>query len=264
MQYYAPDNNRAGKRAGILATVCYLVILLGVSLLVSFNIESEPHSEGILIDFGSDADGYGAENVMLSQEEMTAEALTNPAGEEYLTQDHEDAPAVLSSLDKSNSKKQTANNTENRNSNVNKSPAETKEVNRKALFPGRSTSSSATSQGSTENPNGNRGNESGGDGSSTGTGTGEEGISFSLSGRRPVGSFPRPSYESNAQGRVVIEITVDAEGKVQTAAFRPHGSTTQDEKLREAALRAARQAKFTPSEANAVQTGTITYIFRLQ
>lgn len=264
MQYYAPDNNRAGKRAGILAAVCYLVILLGISLLVSFNIESEPHSEGILIDFGSDADGYGDENVMLSQEEMTAEALTNPAGEEYLTQDHEEASAIVSSPDQSNPKKRTTENTENRNNNVSKSPTQTKEVNRKALFPGRSTNSTATSQGSTESTTGNRGNESGGDGSSTGTGTGDEGISFSLAGRRPVGSFPRPSYESNAQGRVVIEITVDAQGKVQTAAFRPTGSTTQDEKLREAAMRAARQAKFTPSEANAVQTGTITYIFRLQ
>ena len=100
---------------------------------------------------------------------------------------------------------------------------------------------------------------------SSGTGTGSEGISFSLAGRRPVGSLPSPRYDANdAQGTVVIQITVDARGNVQSASFHPQGSTTQDARLREAALQAARKARFTPSEANAVQTGTITYIFRLK
>ena len=61
-----------------------------------------------------------------------------------------------------------------------------------------------------------------------------------------------------------IEITVDAQGRVQNTAFHPQGSTTQDARLLDAALQAARQARFSPSEANAVQTGTITYVFRLQ
>ena len=112
---------------------------------------------------------------------------------------------------------------------------------------------------------GNRGHESGGDGSSTGTGTGNEGISFDLKGRRAIGSLPKPAYESNdAQGIVIIEITVDAQGRVQNTAFHPQGSTTQDARLLDAALQAARQARFSPREANAVQTGTITYVFRLQ
>ena len=145
-------------------------------------------------------------------------------------------------------------------------PAEQeRQVNRRALFPGRSTSSNASSQGSGAQTAGNRGHESGGDGSSTGTGTGNEGISFDLKGRRAIGSLPKPAYESNdAQGIVIIEITVDAQGRVQNTAFHPQGSTTQDARLLDAALQAARQARFSPSEANAVQTGTITYVFRLQ
>lgn len=86
-----------------------------------------------------------------------------------------------------------------------------------------------------------------------------------LKGRRAIGSLPKPAYESNdAQGIVIIEITVDAQGRVQNTAFHPQGSTTQDARLLDAALQAARQARFSPSEANAVQTGTITYVFRLQ
>ena len=88
---------------------------------------------------------------------------------------------------------------------------------------------------------------------------------FDLKGRRAIGSLPTPAYESNdAQGIVIVEITVDAAGCVQSAAFKPQGSTTQDTRLLDAALKAARQARFTASEANAVQTGTITYEFRLR
>ena len=172
--------------------------------------------------------------------------------EEYLTQETEPAPVITTGSQRQQQTEHT--------------PAEQeRQVNRRALFPGRSTSSNASSQGSGAQTAGNRGHESGGDGSSTGTGTGNEGISFDLKGRRAIGSLPKPAYESNdAQGIVIIEITVDAQGRVQNTAFHPQGSTTQDARLLDAALQAARQARFSPSEANAVQTGTITYVFRLQ
>ena len=35
MYYYAPDNNRTGRRAGLIAAACYLAAFLAVSLLVS-------------------------------------------------------------------------------------------------------------------------------------------------------------------------------------------------------------------------------------
>ena len=251
MYYYAPDNNRTGRRAGLIAAACYLAAFLAVSLLVSFRTEYERPAEGILIDFGDDSDGSGTQNVALSE---TEEAASRPdtSQEEYLTQETEPAPVITTGSQRQQQTEHT--------------PAEQeRQVNRRALFPGRSTSSNASSQGSGTQTAGNRGHESGGDGSSTGTGTGNEGISFDLKGRRAIGSLPKPAYESNdAQGIVIIEITVDAQGHVQNTAFHPQGSTTQDARLLDAALRAARQARFSPSEANAVQTGTITYVFRLQ
>lgn len=250
MYYYAPDDNRRGRRAGLAAAACYLAAFLAVSVLVSFHADCETHSEGILIDFGDDTDGSGAQNVALSQAEET---YVPPAEshEEYLTQEHEQAPVLTTG--------------ERQQERANASAEQPRQVNRRALFPGRSTTSEATSQGSGTNTAGNRGHESGGDGSSAGTGTGTEGISFDLKGRRAIGSLPTPAYESNdAQGIVIVEITVDAAGRVQSAAFKPQGSTTQDARLLDAALKAARQARFTASEANAVQTGTITYEFRLR
>ena len=232
MYYYAPDNNRTGRRAGLIAAACYLATFLAVSLFVSFRTEYERPAEGILIDFGDDSDGSGTQNVALSE---TEEAASRPdtSQEEYLTQETEPAPVITTGSQRQQQTEHT--------------PAEQeRQVNRRALFPGRSTSSNASSQGSGAQTAGNRGHESGGDGSSTGTGTGNEGISFDLKGRR------------------AIEITVDAQGRVQNTAFHPQGSTTQDARLLDAALQAARQARFSPSEANAVQTGTITYVFRLQ
>ena len=86
MYYYAPDNNRTGRRAGLIAAACYLAAFLAVSLLVSFRTEYERPAEGILIDFGDDSDGSGTQNVALSE---TEEAASRPdtSQEEYLTQE---------------------------------------------------------------------------------------------------------------------------------------------------------------------------------
>ena len=249
--------------AGLIAVACYLVIILAVGLAVSFSPSHETVSEGILIDFGDNSDGTGTENVALSQVEIPSAPLPASAQESYMTQDTEPAPAITSS-DTKNTDHTSASH--GKATGQKAAPAvEQRQVNRRALFPGRSATSNAVSQGSGSNAAGNRGHEAGGDGSSTGTGTGTEGISFDLTGRRAIGSLPRPAYDSNnAQGIVVVEITVDAQGRVQSALFRPQGSTTQDASLMDAALRAARQARFTPSEANAIQTGTITYVFKLR
>ena len=67
------------------------------------------------------------------------------------------------------------------------------------------------------------------------------------------------------QGRVIIEIVVDQQGKVTSASYRSKGSTTQNSSLVNSALRAARQARFNVDEnAPLSQRGTITYNFRMQ
>ena len=84
-----------------------------------------------------------------------------------------------------------------------------------------------------------------------------------LQGRGLVGALPRPAYPGNKSGKVVIRVTVGPKGNVTSAAFEPQGSTTGDSQLVDAALAAARKARFTESRA-AVQGGTITYIFRME
>ena len=90
------------------------------------------------------------------------------------------------------------------------------------------------------------------------------GIDFSLEGRNPE-SLPKPEYNYQVEGKVVVEITVDKYGNVTKAEAGMKGSTTLNDKLLRAARKAALNAKFDPKpDAPAYQKGTITYYFRLQ
>ena len=81
-----------------------------------------------------------------------------------------------------------------------------------------------------------------------------------LGGRGLNGSLPRPAFDVNASGTVVVSIAVDAAGAV-TAASVASGTTTSDRTLRDAAVAAARRARFQPRPGAGTQTGTITYRF---
>ncbi len=139
-------------------------------------------------------------------------------------------------------------------------PAPARQPDSRALFPGRTEGSAATSQGTTPGE-GNQGTQEGSpDGSDTAGGSGSSG--FSLAGRYLAGNLPRPAYNVDVEGRVVIRITVNAQGAVTRAVYEQAGSTTNNGELVNAARTAALRARFTESEAQ-VQEGTITYIFRL-
>ena len=91
-----------------------------------------------------------------------------------------------------------------------------------------------------------------------------EGISWSLAGRNPQ-KLPKPEYIEQVEGIVVVEVFVDRHGNVIEARPGIKGSTTTDNKLMEAAKKAALNAKFdTKPDAPPRQTGTITYHFMLE
>ena len=93
----------------------------------------------------------------------------------------------------------------------------------------------------------------------------QQGVDFSLKGRSASGRWPLPEYKVQKAGRVVIEITVDRNGKVVRAEPRLQGSTINDKQLIDAAKAAALRATFNPDpKAANLQTGTITYVFKLK
>lgn len=85
--------------------------------------------------------------------------------------------------------------------------------------------------------------------------------SYDLGGRGILGNLPRPTFDVNASGTVVVSIAVNAEGKVTAATIQPKGTTTSDTALRNAAKTAAEKARFKPAKSTNIQYGTITYHF---
>ncbi|MCR4860245.1 MAG: energy transducer TonB [Bacteroidales bacterium] len=86
-----------------------------------------------------------------------------------------------------------------------------------------------------------------------------------VKGRNTVGNIPRPVYNVQESGVVVVNIWVDNYGNVVKAVPGGDGTTVLDKTLHAAARKAAMETHFNMSaDAPAMQEGTITYHFNLK
>ena len=85
---------------------------------------------------------------------------------------------------------------------------------------------------------------------------------WDLGGREILGELPRPAYDIQEEGRVVVTITVDPEGNVIKTQINNRTNTTNYQ-LRKAAEEAASKTQFNKTGGVNDQTGTITYYFKL-
>lgn len=227
MDYYNP-NDRSSRRWAVVAAVLYALVL-GVSFaFVSFDFKFEERKIGdtIFVDFTEPP---------LPVPEPPQQTPTEPRMHD-LAAPQEQAAQVAG-------KDET-----------------TQTPNPHALF--------KMNKGGADEPD-NAGNPHAPEGadkaSGKGTGLSTDGLDQldrGLQGRGLSGALPKPAYPGNASGKIVVRVTVSSTGDVTSAAYEPKGSTAGDLALIEAALAAARKAKFTESRAP-VQGGTITYIFNL-
>ena len=225
--YYYDTNDRKPRRWAILAALVYAV-LLGVSFVwVSFDFESRklPRNDEVLIEF-----------------------IPEPEPEPTPPPKAPAEPRVHEQPDVEERVEQASGKAE-----------EVRTPNPKALF-------KMAKSGADEPVNGGNPHAKEGEEKSKGKGSGlnADGLDHldkGLQGRGLVGALPRPDYPGTKSGKVVVRVTVGSAGDVTSASFEPKGSTTNDAQLIDAALRAARKARFTQNNAP-VQWGTITYVFR--
>ena len=85
-------------------------------------------------------------------------------------------------------------------------------------------------------------------------------ISYELKDRRSL-IIPNPVYTCDVGGVIVINIQVNALGKVTKTSFNKKASSTQNGCLIESAETYAKQARFTTAPKISNQKGTITYSF---
>ena len=260
-----------------------------------------PEEEGILINFGTSYEGEGfiepsatLQTMAVEQAEPIPSETTIQSGkteEEILTQDFEEAPDVESKALEEERKREEElerqrlekiererleeierqRQEELERQRIIEEQRRIQEITdrtRNALSNTRNNAdNNATGEGET-NGQGNQGSETGSvdsDNHSSGiSGLGDKGISYSLAGRTPQ-SLPKPEYNYQAEGIVVVEVTVNQNCNVTKATAGVKGSTTLDNNLLKAAQKAALAAKFDRKpNAAAFQKGTITYHFLLQ
>ncbi len=117
-----------------------------------------------------------------------------------------------------------------------------------------------TKSDSSDNPFG-KGNGGGGTAGGDGDGTAVS-VGGGLAGRAVL-RRGKINAAPQKQGKVVIEICVDGNGKVVSAQYTPRGSTTSDSELRTKAVSSAQDYQFVPS-AKANECGRITFSFGLK
>lgn len=110
---------------------------------------------------------------------------------------------------------------------------------------------------------GTQGSKSGNSSTGALSGTGGYGT-FDLGGRSiGTGGLPRPQYNVQDEGRVVVTITVNPAGVVINTSIN-RLTNTVNPALRKAAEDAAKKARFNAVDGVNNQTGTITYYFNLR
>lgn len=282
------------KGKGMAGTIIIHLVLFLLLILVSFSVPPAPETEeGILVNFGTDATGTGMiePSPPPARQETTppppAESSKKASDEPLLTQNTEEAPEVKKvdpeaekikrekiEADRQKRKELDAERIRKKQEEVEKrkiEAAQQRETDimnrtRNALAGSKNAGTSSTSEGIAGGA-GNQGDPRGSVDSNVrgeGGGSGDKGISYNLQGRGSQ-KLPKPKYDYQGEGRVVVEVRVDPSGKVIQATPGIKGSTTLDEYLLKVAREAALQATFeVKPDAPPLQVGTITYIFKLK
>ena len=120
------------------------------------------------------------------------------------------------------------------------------------------------SKGDGQSGTGIQGSPTGNSDTGKATGVGVSG-EYELGNDRKVGpgGLPMPIYNVQDEGRVVVTIVVNPQGRVVSTGITK-GTNTANKQLREAAEDAARKARFNTISGVDNQSGTITYYFKLK
>ena len=243
-----------------VGTFLFMLLVFLLLWLITLTAIKPEEEEGIEVAFGevAEAGGYMArqsESVPLpSPQSATPVQPSTPAPEPYMTSEDEEALALQEAQKKKEAEEKARLEAERQAREAAEAEQRAKEAEAVAkanalgsLF-GQTgnTTGSGESQGS-----GQRGNPVG-HGSSGGN-------SWSLAGRGIKGTLPQPDKNFRQEGKVMVEIRVNAAGQVVNATIK--GGDVSDKQTQQLALEAARKAKFTEGDHD--QIGTITYIFKL-
>ena len=244
---------------GLLILLLFLIMLPGAKKI---------DDEGIMVSFGNTMEGAG----MNEQQQATPNPkpvptptpptpkpttpTTKPVVKDLMTQDN-NSVAIAEQKRKEKQEKLERDAVEKKRQEDLRVANEKKQkeqdaINKANAMDGMFGNSNSTGSGNTSG-NTNLGNPLG-SGSSGGN-------SWSLNGRSLNGRLVSPNYDRDVEGKVTVNIRVDANGNVTNASIGSP-TTISDQTTRNAAVSAAKSTRF--SAGNGVATGSITYNFNLR
>ncbi|MBP8023042.1 MAG: TonB family protein [Paludibacter sp.] len=244
---------------GSAGSMTFMVLLLLFLFLLFMPGTKMPEEEGIMVSFGDAIEGGGPMQEVQPETKPVETSpppasATKPVKQDLMTQD-DNSLAIAEQKKKEREAREAAERERKEQARI---EAERKRKEQEAidkanaLMGGMGSNTGSTGSGSTSG-NTSQGNPLG-SGSSGGN-------SWSLNGRSLSGRLVQPSYNSNEEGRITVNIRVDANGNVTSASVGSPTNISSTE-LRNAAISAAKATKFT--SGNGVAAGTITYNFRLR
>ena len=257
-----------------IGTILFLLLLFLILWFVTLTAVKPVEEEGIEIAFGEveDAGGYmpeESEAVPLPMPETTApEQPSAPSDNDLMTQEDEEALALRREQEKKERERKQAEALEKQRQREEQARLEAERKAREAAEAAEK-AKQAEAIAKANQFGSLFGNSGGNTGSGDGQGAGQKGNpvghgssggnSWNLDGRELKGTLPKPSNDFKQEGKVVVQIRVNAAGQVISATIT--GGNVSDKQTQQLALDAARKAKFTEGDHD--QIGTITYIFKL-
>ena len=265
--------------SGVATTIICIIILL-ILLFCGMTVHKDEMDEGVMISLGYAEEGFG-ESVPNPTPTPTPEAapvptptpppaapeVSTPSEEDLMTQED---PSVALEAEKKRKQAEEEAKRRAEEERIAREKAEQERIARekaaeeariKAEQEAKKNQASSLAGSAFQNMGKGQGQTKGETQQGNPAGQGSQGgHSWSLDGRNLLGKLAQPSYQGNEEGRIVVEIRVDASGNVISAAIHKH-TTITNETLRNAAVEAAKKNKF--STGGGVAIGTITYNFRL-
>lgn len=275
------DKRKESKYVGLLGALAVHLLVICLLFLVSFTLPRMQEEGGMPVMLGDTPDAFGSADPslvdvdVLPQESLMAESgAESVADEDLMVQEEEETVAVPAKKQETPKPEATTprqpTEAERREAERKAAEAKAEEERRQVEAAARSRVSGAFGRGTQLGSQGNtqgeglQGSPDGNSDAGAAEGVGGYG-SFSLGGRSlGPGGLPRPAYNVQEEGRVVVDITVNPAGQVIATEINLQQTNTVNPTLRRAAEEAAKKARFNEVIGTTNQRGTITYLFELK
>lgn len=278
------DGKKKGEYIGMLGALLVHVAIIALLILVSFTLPNNQDEGGVPVMMGDvDASlGNYDPSTMVDVDVLPPEDVPEvvepqeTVEQEMITQTEEETVVIKPKAEPKKEKPEVVKKPEKtaaeKAAEAKKLAEEKAERERKAAAEAAAKRVSGAfgkgaqmdgSKGTANSGTGVEGSKDGNSSSGAKTGTGGYGT-FDLGGRSiGEGGLPRPVYNVQEEGRVVVSITVNPAGHVIATSINRQTNTVNTA-LRKAAEDAAKRARFNAVEGVNNQTGTITYYFNLR